>query len=164
MTVLVSAASKHGATQEIAEEIGRVLTEAGVATEVMPTDEVDDLDSFEAFVLGSAVYTGHWMAEATQLITDHGAAMVGRPVWLFSSGPVGDPPHPIEEHAVQVEGLIATCGAREHRLFTGRLDKHLLSFGERAMMLAVRAPEGDFRDWVAINAWASEIAEALRGS
>jgi hypothetical protein len=29
------------------------------------------------------------------------------------------------------------------------------------MVKAVRAPEGDFRDWQAIEAWATSIAHAL---
>lgn len=164
MKVLIAAASKHGATQEIAAEIGRVLDQAGLDTDVARIDEVGDVEAYEALVLGSAVYMGRWMDSAEQFMTEHGASMIGRPVWLFSSGPVGDPPHPDQQHAVQVQDLVTVSGAREHRLFSGRLDKHLLSFGERAVMLAVRAHEGDFRDWVAVNAWASEIATTLRGS
>ena len=37
-----------------------------------------------------------------------------------------------------------------------------LGFGERAVMHAVRAAEGDFRDWDAIRGWAAGIAAALR--
>ena len=161
MTVLIASASKHGATQEIAEEIGRVLAQAGIATDVRRIEEVHALDTYQALVLGSAVYMGRWMDSAAHFIADHGAAMIGRPVWLFSSGPIGEPPHPDEAHAVHVEELVAASGAREHRLFAGRLDKHLLSFGERAVMVAVRAPEGDFRDWALVADWASEVAEAL---
>lgn len=32
-------------------------------------------------------------------------------------------------------------------MFPGRLEKKRLSFGERAIVLALRAPEGDFPDW-----------------
>jgi hypothetical protein len=57
--------------------------------------------------------------------------------------------------------LIAATRPREHRVFAGRLDKSKLSFPERAVVLAFRAVEGDFRDWDAIAAWSSEIAAAL---
>jgi menaquinone-dependent protoporphyrinogen oxidase len=53
--------------------------------------------------------------------------------------------------------------AREHRVFAGRLDRKLLGFGERALVVAVRAPEGDFRDWDAIDRFAGEIVERLSG-
>jgi menaquinone-dependent protoporphyrinogen oxidase len=44
------------------------------------------------------------------------------------------------------------------------LDKSLLSFGERAMVTAMRAPLGDFRDWDEIAAWAGDIAAAVTGA
>jgi hypothetical protein len=54
-----------------------------------------------------------------------------------------------------------TCLKSELHHFGGKLDKSRLSFGERAVVFAFRAAEGDFRDWVEIEAWAIEIAEAL---
>jgi ATPase subunit of ABC transporter with duplicated ATPase domains len=49
-----AAASKHGATLEIAEAIARVLAEQGVSAELVPIDEVSDLGRYDAVVLGSA--------------------------------------------------------------------------------------------------------------
>lgn len=51
--------------------------------------------------------------------------------------------------------------ARGHRTFVGKLDSENLGFGERLMAKAVKAPEGDFRDWDGIRSWAKEIASAL---
>ena len=48
-------------------------------------------------------------------------------------------------------------------MFAGKLDKKVLGFGERAIVAAFHAPEGDFRDWGAIEAWAHGIADALLG-
>ena len=164
MTVLVAVASRHGATHEIAEAVGRGLSAAGIANEVRSVEDFDDLDAYAAIVLGSAVYVGSWLDDAKRFVGRHAAQMRGLPVWLFSSGPIGDPPHPSDDHAVQIDEIMTTTGARGHRVVTGRLDKHLLGFGERAVVLAVRAPEGDFRDWDAVTAWAGEIADALAGS
>ncbi len=33
---------------------------------------------------------------------------------------------------------------------------------EQAMVVAFRAPEGDFRDWVEIKNWAAQIADSLQ--
>ncbi len=162
MTILVTAASKHGATMEIAEAIGTALDGAGMAASVEAVDHVDSLAAYEAVVLGSGVYVGHWLEPARAFATRNAEALRSRPTWLFSSGPIGDPPRPKAEDAVKVDELMATTGAREHRLFGGRVDKHRLGFGERAVMLAVGAKDGDFRDWDAISAWAREIAAALR--
>lgn len=81
-------------------------------------------------------------------------------MWLFSSGPVGDPPRP-EEDPVDVAELVARTKAREHRVFAGRIERSRLSFAEKAIVLALRVPDGDYRDWDEIRAWAAEIADAL---
>ena len=46
-------------------------------------------------------------------------------------------------------------------MFFGALDHDKLGFGERMMVKAVKAPQGDFRDWDAIAGWADEIARDL---
>jgi menaquinone-dependent protoporphyrinogen oxidase len=138
MKVLITAATKHGATAEIAT-----------------------IDGYDAVVLGSAVYAGHWLAPAKELVDRTGGALADRPVWLFSSGPVGDPPKP-EEDPVDIAEILAATKAREHRVFAGKLDKRQLGFGERAIVVGLRVPEGDFRDWAEIKGWASQIAHSLR--
>jgi menaquinone-dependent protoporphyrinogen oxidase len=92
----------------------------------------------------------------------HAEALSEKPTWLFSVGPIGDPPHPNpEEDPVDVAAILEATKARQHRVFSGRLDKRNLGFAEKAIVMALRAPEGDFRDWEAIRAWAREIATAL---
>jgi menaquinone-dependent protoporphyrinogen oxidase len=113
-------------------------------------------------VLGSAVYAGHWLEPARELAERHAEALAARPVWLFSSGPVGDPPKPAEEESVDVSGILGATGARDHRVFAGKLDKGSLGFAEKAIVLALRVAEGDFRDWDAIRHCAREIAAELR--
>ena len=162
MTVLVAAASKHGATREIAETIGRVLAERGVETEVLDVGQVADAAGYEAVVLGSAIYMGTWLEPARTFVEEHGDELAARPTWLFSSGPVGSPPQPPPDKAVQIDPILARTRAREHRLFAGRIDKHDLGLAERTVMRAVRATEGDFRNWDDVTAWAAGIANALR--
>jgi menaquinone-dependent protoporphyrinogen oxidase len=161
MKVLVSAASKYGATVEIANAIVDVLTERGFDTVMMPPEHVGTVDDYVAVVIGSAVYMGQWMKAAREMVVRERDALAILPVWLFSSGPVGDPPKPAEA-AVDVAGIVDATKARDHRVFRGKLVKEQLSFPERAMALALRAQEGDFRDWDEIKRWASGIADALQ--
>jgi menaquinone-dependent protoporphyrinogen oxidase len=160
MTVLVTAASKHGATAEIAQAIARELARNGVAAEYLPVHEVHAVERYAAVVLGSAVYAGHWLPAAKALVEHHAEELRQRPVWIFSSGPVGDPPRP-KELPVDVVAMLSATGAREHRLFCGRLDRQLLGFAERAIARAVRAAEGDYRDWKVVQDWTASIAAAL---
>jgi menaquinone-dependent protoporphyrinogen oxidase len=161
MTILVTAATKHGATAEIAEAIGRALETAGHVVTVEAVDCVTSVEPYEAVILGSGVYIGHWLAPARAFAHAHGEDLRARPTWLFSSGPIGAPPLPKAEDAVDVDDLMQETGARDHRLFGGRVDRHRLGFAERAVLLAVRAQDGDYRDWEEISAWAGGIAAEL---
>jgi menaquinone-dependent protoporphyrinogen oxidase len=162
MKVLVTAASRHGSTADIAAAIVRVLHLRGVAADLVEPVEVTDLSEYDAVVLGSAVYAGRWMGSATDLVARCRLQLAGRPVWLFSSGPVGIPANPALDPAVSK--LMEQTGAQGHRVFAGRLDKAELGRLERTMVRAVRAPEGDYRDWAAITEWATEIADSLAGA
>ena len=157
MRALVCAASKYGATREIAEAIGRALSQAGADVKVLDAADVTGIDEYDTLVIGSAVYAGHWLAPARELIERHRAAFAGKRVWLFSSGPIGEPPMP-KEHAVDVDDLVRATGAVEHRLFAGKLDKQRLNFAEKAIVFALRVADGDFRDRAAIRAWGEKIA------
>lgn len=174
MKVLIVVASKHGSTQEIGAAIADALRAAGHDVDVHPVVEGDapavgklidgaeiDMAPYGAVVLGSAVYMGRWMGAARDFVAEHARQLQGVPVWLFSSGPVGEE-HPegmgIPEH---LDDLLAQTGAREHVVFAGRLDKGRLNLAERMAVRLVKAPEGDFRDWNAIRNWAHGIATAL---
>ena len=162
MRVLVTAASKYGATEEIARVVADTIADAGHEVTVVPAGEVSDVEAHDAFVVGSAVYAGHWMSAARELIAEHGDVLRGKPVWLFSSGPVGEPPKP-EQEPVDVTSMLELSGARAHQVFSGKLDRSKLRFADKAIVVAMRAPEGDFRDWDEIRTWADEIARALSG-
>lgn len=168
MRVLVTAASRCGSTGEIAEAIGRVLGERGLDAFVLAPEEVRSVDAYDAVVLGSAVYTGHWLDPAMALVRHQGSALAGRPVWLFSSGPVGDPARKLVQQMgadpVELPEIQRTTHAREHRMFAGRLDKRRLGPLQRVAVAVFRGLEGDFRDWPAIESWAGGIADALASS
>lgn len=160
MHVLVSTASKHGSTAEIGKAVAAELERLGFTVTSSDPEDVDDISGYDAFVFGSAVYAGRWQKSARTLVEAVASDLGGRPVWLFSSGPIGDPPAP-EVDPVDVAELTPQTGAIDHRLFAGRLLQSSLSFGERAIVAALRAEYGDFRDWDAIRGWAAEIASWL---
>jgi len=158
--VLVAFASRHGSTEAIALEISRRLLEGGCAPTTRSAELVDDPAAFDACVIGSAVYMGRWMPAVRDLVTRHYLALRTKPVWLFSSGPVGSPAKP-ETDPNDATAALADLRAIEHRVFAGRLDHSTLSFPERIAVQVVGAPDGDFRDWSAIRTWADGIAADL---
>lgn len=177
MTVLVAYASRYGATAEIAETIAAALTAEGHEAVARPVTEAGSggaVAEADAVVLGSAVYMGHWRKEASEFLEKHRAALAERPVWLFSSGPLPGAvvPEKVAENAASVDGTpheapgaVAAVGAREHRVFDGRLDPARLGVRDR-LIRAMPAgkgllPEVDGRDWAAIEEWARGIARQL---
>ena len=160
MRVLVVVASKHGSTAEIAEALGRGLAERGIIAEVKDVSSVSELAGYDAVLLGSAVYAGRWMKSIRELIELRHEELLGRPVWLFSSGPVGEPLRPAED-PVDVATIAAALDTRGHRVFPGKLDKSKLGLAEKALVMSMRVPDGDYRNWDEVAAWAGEIAAAL---
>lgn len=162
--ILVAYASKHGGTEGIATAIAERLQERGHQSVARPVDEVPGIDDADAVVLGSGIYAGSWIKDATSFAERHAADLRKVPVWLFSSGPLGEQVVDDEEQPRQLGELRERLSPRDHRVFFGALDRAKLSFPERMIVKAVKAPEGDFRDWDAIAAWADGIADQLEAA
>ncbi|HEX7472936.1 MAG TPA: flavodoxin domain-containing protein [Candidatus Limnocylindrales bacterium] len=174
MHVLVAYASRHGATQGIADRIAEVLRGKGLAVEVRSVASVKSLAGYDAFVIGSAAYMFHWLKEAAGFVRHNRAALSGKPVWLFSSGPVGSEAvnaKGIDQKVAAVPKEMAELrqivDARDHRVFFGAYerDRKPIGLAERFMTLMPAntegLPVGDFRDWPEIEAWAASIAGDL---
>jgi menaquinone-dependent protoporphyrinogen oxidase len=159
--VVVAYASKHGATAEIAEAVADQLRQAGHAVDCVPADQVGGLDSYDAAVVGSAVYMKRWRPEARRLLKRHGKALAERPFWVFSSGPFGEKPDPKWSEPPRVIKLAERLGVRGHVVFGGRLPLEPSNFMERAMVKDCPPDKRDLRDWEAIRAWAAEIGREL---
>jgi menaquinone-dependent protoporphyrinogen oxidase len=162
MRILIAVATKHGSTHGIGEAIAEELRVQGMDVDLSAVGEITSLARYDAVLLGSAVYIGHWLAEARNFIATHQQEFIARPVWLFSSGPLGEDHSKQQTEPVELSTIMAETGARDHRTFRGKLDPTQLGLTERLMVKLVKAPAGDYRDWDDIQAWAREIAAALQ--
>ena len=164
--VLVTYASKHGATAEIAGKIGEILKEAGIDIEVIPVKQAKDPSGYRAVVLGSAAYIGQWRKEAVKYLKDNTASLAQCPVWLFYSGPAGEgDPVELLKGRIYPPGLqptIDTIRPRDVAVFHGDVRPERFGALERFVIKNVKSPVGDFRDWSAITAWANGIAGELK--
>lgn len=163
--VLVAYASKYGSTTEIAERIGQVLVRAGLDVDVLPAEQTGEIERYQAVVLGSGVYAGHWLKGAVAFLEANETALARRPVWLFSSGPTGEG-DPVEildgwrfPHAQQA--IADRIQPQDIAVFHGKIDLSTLHLGDKLIIKAVKAKVGDYRDWEAIEAWAGKIAQQL---
>jgi len=175
MRVLVVYASRYGATQGIAERIGAILRQQGLEATVEAVQDAGDPVGFDGVVIGSAVFYGHWMEKAARFVRRNQTVLANRPVWLFSSGPVGTDLKDSQGRDLcvvatpeEIAEFTAAVYPRNHRVFFGALHRGKLGhtyrlllklFGKRGDALF---PEGDFRDWLEVEAWAREIAGTLK--
>ncbi len=164
--ILVAYASKHGMTAEIAGKIGETLRQSGLQVDILPVKSVKKPESYKAAVIGSAVYIGMWRKEMVKFLEKNEKLLSEQPVWLFSSGPMGEG-DPVELSQgwrfPKAQGpLIERIKPRDVAIFHGAIDIKKMSFLEKWVLKNVKAPTGDFRDWEAIKKWAGSIADALK--
>jgi len=185
-SALVVHASRHGATAGIAERIGEVLRSEGIRATVAAAREMPNPAAYDAVIVGGGVYMGSWVKDGTEFLERHTSALAGRPVWLFSSGPLPGSTKetksavvdPLENALGPAEGpgsggrrkiaaLSDAIRPRGHRVFLGAYDPKDPPKGiaERVVRLMPVSkgilPAGDFREWPAIEAWAREIATEI---
>jgi menaquinone-dependent protoporphyrinogen oxidase len=166
--VLIVVGSRHGATREISGVLAQRLVTHGASVTVSTPEDCHEIDA-DAVVIGSGVYYGRWLKSAQHFVDTHAAELCRRPVWLFSSGPLGDPTETdLEGSDAGIEPdvvarLVTQTNARAHHVFAGRLDRDDLGPLEKLVAAGIHAPVGDFRDWQDVEAWADEIGVALCG-
>ncbi|MFE5806089.1 flavodoxin domain-containing protein [Streptomyces sp. NPDC056491] len=158
--VLVAYGTKHGATEGIAEQIGKTLREDGLDAVVLPADDVRDVRAYDAVVLGGSLYAGHWSNKAKLCAERNADSLRHRPVWLFSSGPLD---RSAEEYDVPPVAAVARqmqlIGAREHMTFGGSITARTPGFLAKAIVRQGKG--GDFRNPGRIRTWAHHISAEL---
>ena len=158
MRILVTYASKHGSTEEVAEAVAERLREAGLRTHLVPVAEVEDLDGYDGVVLGTALYMGRVHHDARHLLKRFHRALATVPVAVFAMGP-----RTLEEREVagsrkQLGWALSKAPDIEPvavAIFGGVLHQADQHFPFNRM------PETDARDWDAIREWAADVAAVL---
>jgi menaquinone-dependent protoporphyrinogen oxidase len=116
---------------------------------------------------------GSWMKDAVTFAGQNREVLASRPVWLFSSGPLGTAMSDSQGHDVrgaavpkQLTELRDMLGARDHRVFFGASDHAHFDLRDKLIYAVPGGKklliDGDFRDWTEVEAWAKEIALALK--
>jgi menaquinone-dependent protoporphyrinogen oxidase len=167
--ILVAYGTWAGSTGEVAEAIGKTLREGGLAVDVAAAEDVAEVGSYGAVIVGTGIRAGRLHPEVLKFLKAHEAALSGVPVAYFvvCLSMMED----TEEQRAEVLGYLEA--AREAApqvepvdigLFGGVMDFDKLVLPIRLMMKAMKSPEGDYRDWDAIQAWMAQVRPALLGT
>jgi len=169
--ILIAYGSQYGTTGEVADAIGKVLCEAGHATDVVRVQDDPDPAGYDAVVVGAPVHSDAWLPEAVAYVGDHVAVLRGVPVAYFlTCMTLGLARQP--EARAQVAEVFSAVRAKvpdvqpiDTGLFAGVLDFRRMALANQLMYraFAENSTEGDYRDWGAIRAWAASIQPRLAG-
>jgi menaquinone-dependent protoporphyrinogen oxidase len=161
MKALVTYGSKSGGTQGLAEMIGRALTDLQWQVTVRTAaGKKSDVGDYDAVLVGGALYAGRWHKDARRFVKRESDVLRTKPVWLFSSGPLGEAAETAStiEPVAQVARIMADIGARGHETFGGYLSPEATGFPAKAM---AKKMSGDWRDEEQSRAWAKAITAEL---
>lgn len=156
--VLVAFASRHGSTAEVAKAVARRLAERGLTTETVPVTQVGGLTQFDAVVLGTALYMGRAHKDARRFLHRWERDLASVPFAVFGMGPLTTSAHDLEGSRRQLDRALAATPLVDPfavTVFGGVVEPDKLPFPLSRMTAT------DARDWVAINAWADEVAERI---
>lgn len=167
--ILVTYASRAGSTAEVAEAIGKRLSQCGTQVEVLPMQEVNDLSAYRAVVAGSAIRNSKWLPEAMQFVQTHRSELVQKPFATFTvciTLAMSNTDQYRQAVSEWIQPVRAQVRPVSEGLFAGMLDFSKLPFNWDTLKLrAVVAlgifPKDDRRDWNAISTWADSIHPLL---
>lgn len=167
--ILITYASRCGSTGEVAEAIGQTLCGPGISTEVRLVGNVNDLSTYRAVILGSAIRAGKWLPEAVAFVKKHRETLSRTPLAYFvvCMAMKEDTPENRRTALAFLDPLhkaVPRVRPVATGLFAGATDFDKLSFIQSSILKAKKVPEGDFRNWDAIRAWAVSLRPALLGS
>lgn len=159
--ILVAYASGTGSTGEVAEVIGKVIKDDDVAIYVTHVDHVRTIENYSAVVLGSSIRAGRWLPSAVRFLKTFADGMAQRPVAYFTTclTMVNDTAESRRTVLAYLEPILSLNPNIEPvgiGLFAGSLDPDRL-----LVMEGVSGPQGDYRNWEAIRAWAAEVKPKL---
>jgi menaquinone-dependent protoporphyrinogen oxidase len=161
--ILVAYATRNGSTAEIAQAIGKELTNAGLTVDVAEIKTVSTLADYSAIVTGGPLYMGSVDGAVGKFVEKNCEQLQKLPVAAFVVGLAPKNPDP-GATKMAMDALKKSLGPVTplvSALFAGKLDPIKLSFIQRKMTELVKSPVGDFRDWDAIAAWARELPEKM---
>jgi len=162
--ILVAYGTRAGSTAEVADAIGKKLALGGVAVDVKSVQSIQNLNGYQAVVLGSAIRAGKLLPKVTDFVKVHKEELRKLPVAYFVVCMTlrEDTPEKRKIVNAYLDPLRAEVSPIDTGLFAGKMDYSKLGFSEKLIIKnVVKVPEGDLRNWQEINNWAEQLLPKL---
>ena len=162
--VLVVYGTGSGCTAGVAERIGSALADGGATVDVVSAKDSPDPTAYDAVVVGSGVRMSQWHEPVRKWVAAKADVLKGKPAAFYTVNlTLATEPERRAEIRAWTDPLIAETGVKpiDVGVFAGWYEPKKLSFLERTIMGAMKAPQGDFRDWGAIDQWTRALAPRL---
>jgi menaquinone-dependent protoporphyrinogen oxidase len=156
--LLVTYATKHGSTHEVAEAIAQRLRVLGHRVEVRPAHDVVSLSEYEGVVLGGSLYAGRWHRDARRFLARHRDELAAMPLAVYAMGPITTDVDDVAGSRRQLDRALAKQPGIQPftiAVFGGVVDPAKLHFPFTHMEAC------DARNWDAIRYWTDEISASM---
>ncbi len=165
--ILVTYASTHGSTQEVAEAVAATLRTHELTVDLQPARHVRTLQGYGAVVLGAPLYMFHLHKDALRFLSRHQKALAGGlPIAIFAGGPFGaGDGTEWDEARKQLDQDLAKFPWLEPlavEVIGGKFDPSGLHFPWNLIPALRQMPPSDLRDWEAIRCWTGSLAARLQ--
>ncbi|HMK65689.1 MAG TPA: flavodoxin domain-containing protein, partial [Thermodesulfobacteriota bacterium] len=168
--ILVAYASYCGSTGGVAETIGKEVCAQGARVDVRYLKKVDDISSYDGIVLGSSIRNGAWLPEAAEFAKKNQEGLSRIPVAYFLTcitlyRDTAENRRVVRNYFNPVLESVSSVHPVDLGLFAGALDYSKMNFLFRTIMKSKMKkqdiPEGDYRNWESIRAWARGLGSSL---
>lgn len=161
--ILIAYASKAGSTAEVAVRMGQTITQHDFVVDVQPVSTVNDIASYRAVVVGSAIRAGNLLPEAMSFIQKNQSGLAQKPFSIFVLCMTLETDNEETRKTVSayLEPVRALIQPASEGLFAGVMNLSKLTLFEHLLVLAMRVPPGDFRQWPLINGWAQDLSSHI---
>jgi menaquinone-dependent protoporphyrinogen oxidase len=168
--ILVTFATKYGSTKGVAEAIAAALREKGYQVDFTPVRYVNSLDGYQAVILGTPLYIGSILSDATKFLTRHKETLTKIPTGFFVLGPLENTSEEYKSGQEQLDSVLKKLDwfkPAATEVFAGVYDPKSLRFPDSLINIIPASPlkgrpATDNRDWNAIRTWADSLPAAFQ--
>ncbi|KPL78829.1 hypothetical protein ADN00_06315 [Ornatilinea apprima] len=161
--ILIAYATKAGTAAGIATHIGEQYANQGLAVDVMPVEQVNDLSAYATVIVGSGIYIGKIIPKAMDFIEKNQSALQNKSFHIFIAcmtlrEDTDENRKIVSDYLIPARAVVKP---QSEGLFAGTINLSHLNLLEKMVVSSMQVPEGDYRNWPQIEAWAQAIPTAI---